>query len=99
MNRAGHRAVEQMAEATDLLIEPAANPAEARTRERGISLWALIAAYLATRVEDAAAGRPEEATLDVIASSYRISIDTVRAALAYYREHRRTIDTYLEARA
>lgn len=82
-----------------MLIEPAANPAEARTRERGISLWALIAAYLATRAEDVAAGLPEDATVDVVAASYRISGDAVRAALAYYREHRPAIDTYLEARA
>ena len=62
--------------------------ADARTVEGGVPVWALIGHYLATG-QDAA----------VVAKSYRLSLNTVQAALAYYQRHRAVIDARLEANA
>lgn len=62
--------------------------AEARLKEIGISVWALIG-YL--RMVD---GDPAR-----VAADYRIPEEAVTAAVAYYQQHRAAIDARLAANA
>ena len=62
--------------------------ADARTIEGGVPVWALIGHYQTTG-RDAA----------YVAKSYRLHLETVNAALAYYQQHRAVIDARLEANA
>ena len=57
-------------------------PADARLKEEGTSIWALI-----SHLQAVADGVPE-ATAD----AYGISADAMRAALAYYRQHQGPLD-------
>ena len=59
---------------------------EARLREHGVPIWALIGYRKATR-RDAAA----------IARAYRVPIEAVAAALAYHARHRAAIDARIAA--
>ncbi len=61
-------------------------PDEARLRQSGVPVWALIE-YL-----KAASGNKA-----LVAHDYDISLDEVRAAIAYYEEHRQALDTRLLA--
>lgn len=60
--------------------------AEARIRDAGVSVWALVAAYLQT---------PGPNALEQVAEAYDITVDDMRAALAYYKRHKRVIDARL----
>ncbi len=62
--------------------------AEARLKEFGISVWALIG-YLCMVDEDPAR----------VASDYRIPEEAVTAAVAYYQQHQAAIDARLAANA
>lgn len=63
-------------------------PAEARLADSGVSVWAIIG-YL-----PAVDGDIERAAQD-----YEIHPDAVRAALAWYRQHRGAIDARLAAKS
>lgn len=55
-------------------------------RERRVPVWALVNYLVAA-----------EGDIDRVAADYRISTDAVRAALAYYKDHKEIIDARLEA--
>jgi len=55
-------------------------------RERHIPVWALVNYLVAA-----------EGDIDVVAADYRISTDAVRAAQAYYKDHKEIIEARLEA--
>lgn len=67
-------------------------PGEAnyRLKRRGIAVWALIGRYRLTPGEDAAA---------VVADAYGISVEEMRAVLAYYARHQAAVDARLAALA
>lgn len=70
-------------------IDPARpGPANARLKEYGIHVWALIGHLPAAQGD-----------IGQVARDYHIPVDAVRAALAFYAEHRETIDARLEANA
>lgn len=77
-----------MIRSTQLLIDkhiaPAAQPAEARLRRPGVSVWALVG-YLAAVGGDR----------DRVGHDYELSPDELEAALSYYQEHKATIDARL----
>lgn len=62
--------------------------ANARLREYGIHIWALIG-HLPAAQGDVAQ----------IAKDYHVPVDAVKAALAFYAEQRESIDAKLEANA
>ncbi|MBI3976946.1 MAG: DUF433 domain-containing protein [Chloroflexi bacterium] len=65
-------------------VEPSpyrAGAAEARLRDYGVSVWALVAHY------QAAGG-----DIDRVAADYELPRKAVQAALAYYRRHKASID-------
>ena len=62
--------------------------AEARLKEFGISVWALIG-YL--RMVD---GDPAR-----VAEDYRIPEEAIRAAMAYFQQHQAAIDARIDANA
>lgn len=64
------------------------DPAEARLVDSGVSVWAIIG-YLPTVDGD----------IERAAEDYEIDPDAVRAALAWYRQHRGAIDARLAANA
>lgn len=71
----------------DQYIEP--NPyrpgaANARLREYGVSIWALVGYYEAVRRDP-----------DRVAHDYRLPREAVDAALAYYQKHKNAIDARL----
>jgi uncharacterized protein (DUF433 family) len=66
-----------------------ASKAEARVKDRWVSVWALIG-YL----QGGANG-----DVDEVAGAYDISREAMEAALAYYRRHKCLIDARLEANA
>ena len=55
-------------------------------RERHVPVWALVNYLVAA-----------EGDIDRVAADYRISTDAVRAALAYYKDHKEIIEARLEA--
>lgn len=61
---------------------------EARLRDYGVSIWALVGYWEAV-------GRD----LARVAHDYRLPEEAVRAALAYYRRSRAVIDARIEANA
>src|SRR5438067_5574747 len=63
-----------------------AGAAEARIKDRGVSIWALIGTYLLTPGEDAAAQ---------VARAYGVPLEAMEAAIEYYKCHKREIDTRL----
>jgi len=62
-------------------------PAEARLRDSGVPVWALVSYY-------EAAG-----DIDSVARDFEIPAEDVRAALAYYRSHKLAIDARLAMNA
>ncbi|MBI3971845.1 MAG: hypothetical protein HY332_11200 [Chloroflexi bacterium] len=60
-------------------------PAEARLRDYGTSVWALVAYYLDAVDHD----------LDRVARDYDVPREAVEAALAYYRRNQALIDARL----
>jgi uncharacterized protein (DUF433 family) len=60
--------------------------ADVRLIEHAVPVWALIGHYQAT-------GRDAE----YVAQSYRVPLEAVHAALAYYRQNRAVIDARLDA--
>ncbi len=60
------------------------SPAEARLRDSGVPIWAVVGHYLAV-----------DRDLYAVAHDYDISFDEVAAAVAYYRRHRQVIDARL----
>jgi uncharacterized protein (DUF433 family) len=72
-------------------IEPhpyRAGPAEVRIKGRGVSVWALIGSLRLAK-------EPGEVAVDQVAEAYQVPRDAVRAALAYYAQHRTEIDARL----
>lgn len=65
-----------------------AGPADARLREHGVAVWALVG-NLPSAHDDAAE----------LATAYDVSREAVEAALAYYRRHREAIDARIAANA
>lgn len=63
---------------------------EARVKERGIAVWALIGSYLLTDGPDA---------VEQVADLFAVEPETVRAAIAYYEHHRAAIDARIAANA
>ena len=63
----------------------------ARLIEYGIPVWALIGDM--SRVE----GEIDDGEIARVASDYLIPNGAVRAAVAYYREHRQAIDAFLDS--
>jgi uncharacterized protein (DUF433 family) len=53
----------------------------ARLRDYGVSVWALIAYYQAA-----------EGDINRVAADYELPPEAVEAALAYYRQHKESID-------
>jgi uncharacterized protein (DUF433 family) len=62
--------------------------AQARLKDYGIHIWALIGHLPAARGD-----------IRVVAEDYQIPVEAVEAALAYYTRHRGAIDAKLEANA
>ncbi len=60
------------------------DPVEARVRSIGVRVWAVIGAYLAN-----------QKSIERTADYYSISEPEVRAAVAYYKQHRALIDAKL----
>jgi uncharacterized protein (DUF433 family) len=56
------------------------SPADARLKDSGVSVWAIVLYYQAA------------GSIDEVARDYDISPDVVEAALAYYADHRTLID-------
>lgn len=54
---------------------------DARLRDYGISVWALIATYLVTNE-----------SVEAVAHEYQLPRQAVEAVVAYYRQHRAAID-------
>lgn len=83
-------------EATRLIaryVEPhPARPgeAEARLRERGVAVWAVVGSYQLAEGTD---------RVRQVADAYELTADAVCAALAYYEQHREAIDARLAANA
>ncbi|MPZ13635.1 MAG: DUF433 domain-containing protein [Chloroflexi bacterium] len=82
-----------MAHAVDELmlkwIEPDAelrDPARARVRVHGVPVWAIVGYY-----------RAVDQSVERVAMDYDLPLDAVEAVLAYYREHRRSVDARLAA--
>ncbi len=70
-------------------LDPARpGPAEARLRDAGIPVWALIGHYQAT-------GRDPQ----YVADSYEVPLPAILAVLAYYRLHAAAIEARLDANA
>jgi len=63
-----------------------AEPDEARLRQSGVPVWALIEYLKAANGNEA-----------LVAHDYDISLDEVRVAVAYYEQHRQALDTRLLA--
>ena len=61
---------------------------EARLRNTGIPVWALIDYLKAARNN-----------LETVAAAHEVPVDDVRAAVAYYKRHRDSIDARLQANA
>lgn len=61
------------------------SPSEARLRDAGIHVWALIGHYLFAVGQD----------LTAVARDYDLPEEAVAAALAFYQKHRHEIDTRL----
>jgi uncharacterized protein (DUF433 family) len=85
-----------MSRADDALIEQyieedpyRPGPADARLKEYGTAVWALIS-YL----DRALGGNVEQAAAD-----YEVPVAAVQAALAYYRRHRKPIDARIALNA
>lgn len=55
--------------------------ADARLRDYGVSVWALVAYYLAA-----------DGSIDVVAHDYDVPREAVQAVLAYYRRHQCFVD-------
>ena len=69
-------------------VKPAANPADARLYDYGVSVWALVA-YWRGVGED----------VDRVATDYALPREAVIAALQYYERHRDLIDARLALNA
>ena len=70
-------------------IEPNPNKPgadEVRIKGYGMPVWALIGDY-----------RGQGGDITAVARGYRVPVDVVEAALAYYRKHRELIDNRLAA--
>jgi uncharacterized protein (DUF433 family) len=65
-----------------------ADPGEARLRLSGTHVWAVVGYWLAVQRDDAR-----------VARDYRVPLAAVRAALAYYEQHKPVIDARLAANA
>jgi uncharacterized protein (DUF433 family) len=63
-------------------------PADARLRDSGVPVWALVAQLPAFD------GDPAR-----LASSYDVPLDAVKAALAYYRRNKKLIDARIALNA
>ena len=63
---------------------------DARVRNHGVSVWALVA-YLRAILAD---GEPQDAVARV-AASYKLPREAVEAALAYYKQNKELIDAWL----
>ena len=61
--------------------------ADARLRDSGVPVWALISYYEAAR------------DIDEVARDFEVPTEDVRAALAYYRSHKAAIDVRLAMNA
>lgn len=84
------RAVTEHEKLIERWIEPSPHRAgadEVRIKGCAVSVWAIIG-YVST-------GDEEE--LAAIADGFRIPVDAVRAAVAYYERHRAVIDNRLAA--
>ncbi len=64
-------------------------PADAWLRDSGVPVWALVGYYHQAVAEDETR----------VADDYELPVEAVRAALAYYRRHRRLIDDRIAANA
>lgn len=61
------------------------SPGEARLREEGVHVWALVGHYLIAVDQD----------LGAVARDYDLPEEAVAAALAYYQKHKHEIDARL----
>jgi uncharacterized protein (DUF433 family) len=66
-------------------IPPDHGPGDARLVEYGIDIWVLVVYFQHAAERDAA----------TVAQAYQIPIEAVRAALAYYDQHRDVIDAVI----
>ncbi len=64
-------------------------PAEARLRHFGVHVWAIVGYYLNAARQD----------ISKVAADYDIPREAVDAALAYYEQHRTSIDARLAENA
>jgi len=64
-------------------------PAEARIRDFGVPVWALIGHYRYATGHD----------VERVATDYELPLEAVEAALAYYGRHQAEIDARLAANA
>ncbi len=72
-------------------IEPnphRSGPHEARLKEYGVSVWALVGYWKGTSGD-----------VDQVAEAYQVPREAVEAALAYYRQHQYLIDARLALNA
>jgi uncharacterized protein (DUF433 family) len=70
-------------------LEPAElDPANARLRETGVPVWALVGYH-----------RAVDGDADRVAADYELPREAVEAALAFYKQHRAAIDARLSANA
>lgn len=67
-------------------LDPYLGPAEARLRHTGQHVWAIIGDYRYVSDQD----------ISAVARGYDIPVEAVQAALAYYRQHKCSIDARLE---
>jgi len=68
-----------------ILVDPS-NPAESHTLEGGVPIYALIG-Y----------ARVVGGDVERVAGAYHLSLEAVRAALAYYERNRAAVDAFLAA--
>jgi uncharacterized protein (DUF433 family) len=62
--------------------------ADARLRDHGVSVWALIGYWMAVNGD-----------IHQVAADYEIPLEAARAAFAYYKQHKHVIDARLTLNA
>lgn len=71
---------------TERITEPIQMGQEARLRNSGVPVWAIIG-YLQAVAND----------VEATARAHEVTVEDVRAAMAYYRQHREALDARLMA--
>lgn len=84
-NRRGESVADKLARLDEHIIR-SADPAEARLRLSGTHVWAIVGYWRAVHGDAAR-----------VARDYRVPLEAVRAALAYYEQHKPVIDARLAA--